>query len=805
MERAAAVRAVILNGADTDTPAVDALCAEVERQLAAQQAAVRTFHLRDFALGHCLGEFDCWVKSPGRCRIHDEGQEIERAVHDADLLVLLTPVSFGGHGAQLKKAVDRLLPLISPFFEKRADLTHHQHRYQRLPRMVGIGWDAKPSATRAALFGAFIESNALNLGCPGWAAAVVGDDPALWAEPVARALAVSAAPGNASGSLEGATRALREAVAAEPDMPAFAARPTVAVLLCSARAAGTSTSESLAHYLEQQLQHGGADVQFVPATAFVRDAATALRAARQLADADILVVASPLYVDNLPYLGLLALEQVRNLRRAGQGRRPARLVTLLNCGFPEPEQLRFALQMLREFAIEAGYTCAGGLPVGGGEAIHGRPLASTGGMTHRLRGALDVAAAALAAGRGVPEEASAAAAHPFIAPPLYRLAGWWGWRSQAHAHGLRTGALRDRPFDRIDDAEWERLAASGPVRARPLRVVEKIAEGADAVTLVFEDPAHHAQGFEAGQYLTLELAIGGDRVRRAYSLSAAPCDAQWSVTVKRVPGGLASNWIHDQLEVGALLRSFGPSGHFTAGPRPAAGPRRLLLIAGGSGIVPLAVIARQLLHTEPDAELALVYGSASLQRAIFAAPLRHLAQQHGTRFNLQFVFETPPPGWAGLTGRLDPPTLARCFKQLPMATFQRAMLCGPDGMRAAARQALVEQGFAADRIAEESFISPRRALVSAEPQTATLTGAEGVQTLVVPGDKTLLEAALDAGVSISFSCCSGGCGACRVNVNEHPEHVVLDEPNEVGADDRARGAVPACLTRLRGPIGFSIP
>jgi hypothetical protein len=52
------MRAVILNGADTDTPTVDALCAEVERQLAAQYAAVRTFHLRDFALGHCLGEFD---------------------------------------------------------------------------------------------------------------------------------------------------------------------------------------------------------------------------------------------------------------------------------------------------------------------------------------------------------------------------------------------------------------------------------------------------------------------------------------------------------------------------------------------------------------------------------------------------------------------------------------------------------------------------------------------------------------------------------------------------------------------------
>jgi ferredoxin-NADP reductase/multimeric flavodoxin WrbA len=802
------MQVVILNGAGADTPTVDALCTEVERQLAAQHAPhaqVRTFHLRGYSLGHCLGEFDCWVKSPGRCRIHDEGQEIERAVHDADLLVLLTPVRFGGHGAQLKKASDRLLPLISPYFEKRADLTHHQHRYQRLPRMVGIGWDATPSPARAALFAALIESNALNLGCPGWGATVVGDDPAQWALPVAGALAADAAPGNASGSLAAAAHTLHQAMAAESSLPVFSPQPRVAVLLASARAAGTGTSESLARYLEHALQQGGAEVQFVPAAAFVRDAATATRAAQQLADADVLVVASPLYIDTLPYLGLLALEHVCAARLNWQGRRPARLVALLNCGFPEPEQMRFALQLLREFAREAGYCYAGGLPVGGGEAIHGRPLASTGGMTRHLRAALDAAAAALLAGRGVPESASAAAARPFIAPPLYRLAGWWGWRSQAHAHGLRTSALRDQPFDHIDDAQWERLAASGPVRARPLRVVDKIAEGADAVTVVFEDPAHHTQGFEAGQYLTLELPIDGDRVRRAYSLSAAPCDGQWSITVKRVPDGLASNWIHDHLEVGALVRSFGPSGRFTAGPRPLTGPRRLLLVAGGSGIVPLAVIARELLHTEPDAEIALVYGCASLQRAIFAAPLRHLAQVHGERFRLQFAFESPPPGWEGVSGRLDHSTLARCFAHLPMATFQRAMLCGPDGMRAAARQALLAQGFADERIAQESFSSPRRASVPAVPQTATLTGAEGVQSFVVQGNQTLLEAALDAGVAISFSCCSGGCGACRVSITSHPEHAVLDEPNEVSAADRAMGSVPACLVRLRGPIGLSIP
>jgi ferredoxin len=132
-------------------------------------------------------------------------------------------------------------------------------------------------------------------------------------------------------------------------------------------------------------------------------------------------------------------------------------------------------------------------------------------------------------------------------------------------------------------------------------------------------------------------------------------------------------------------------------------------------------------------------------------------------------------------------------------------LCGPDGMRAAARKALQIRGFPADRIVEESFTSPRRASVPDVMQVATVASAEGPQTFQVQGRVTLLEAALDAGVSISFSCFSGGCGACRIQVTHHAENVVLDEPNDVSAEDRSRGNVPACLARLRGPVTFTVP
>jgi multimeric flavodoxin WrbA len=136
--------AVLLYGASSPADPAHALCAEVQRPLGAQFETVRTFPLAGCDIGHCMGEFDCFVKTPGRCRIRDEGQEIERAVHDAELVVLVTPLRFGGYAAPLKRAVDRLLPLISPFFRKAGDLTYHALRYRHRARWAAVALD-KPN------------------------------------------------------------------------------------------------------------------------------------------------------------------------------------------------------------------------------------------------------------------------------------------------------------------------------------------------------------------------------------------------------------------------------------------------------------------------------------------------------------------------------------------------------------------------------------------------------------------------------------------------------------------------------------
>lgn len=799
--------AILLNGATSPTDPAHALSTEVERQLAAQFDAVRTFHLAGYDIGHCMGEFDCFVRTPGRCRIHDEGQEIERAVHDAEVVVLVTPLHHGGYSAHLKKAVDRLLPLISPFFRKAGGMTHHALRYEHSARWVAIAWDATPSPERTRLFHAFAETNALNFGSPAWGAAVVNEDQSSWHAAIAGALSTPGIPGNASGTSEGAHAELMRIARPLTPVPVFAPRPKVVVLQVSPRPPGVSTSQAIWAYFKPLLEEGAADVQVVAATDFVRGAAVAQVAAQRCAAADVLLVIGPLYWDSLPYPGLRALEQIHAERRQS-GLRPARVVAVMTCGFAEPEQFRFAFGLLREFAREAGYTWAGGLSVGGGGAINGRALDRLGALTRPLRQAIDIGVPALLAGGVLPDAACVAAAVQTTPGALYRFFGWWGWHMQRLALGLSARELRARPFDELSDAQWEHLAAAGPAPARPLRVVDILPEGADAVTVVFEDPARHTQHPEAGQYLTLEVPINGERVRRAYSLATAPCDGGMAITVKRVPGGLMSNWIHDQLSVGDFLRCFGPSGHFTAGPAPLQGPRRLLLVAGGSGIVPLQAVARQVLFDEPDAEVTLVYGSSAVERAIFAAPLRQLALDSAPRLRLHWVFETPPADANGLAftiGRLDAPTLASVLGNTDLYRIHRALVCGPDPMRAAVRQTLLAGGLPAERLFEERFVSPRRGAVSDQAQPAIFESAVGEQAITLrPGD-TLLDAALNAGIALPFSCCSGGCGACRVHITQQPDHVVLDEPNTVTPEDRSRGEVPACLVRLTGPCRFRLP
>ncbi|HXX58046.1 MAG TPA: NAD(P)H-dependent oxidoreductase [Thermodesulfovibrionales bacterium] len=161
------MRVTVLDGWGADNAPMKVLLEEEMKERAWQ---VDSFVLRNTKVGGCMGCFGCWVKTPGICVINDAGRDIARLVIRSDLLLLVTPVTFGGYSSELKKAVDRLIPLNSPFFKKISGEIHHKPRYGRYPSLLAIGSLPDRDEENEQIFRTLVKQNAINFHSPAFAA-----------------------------------------------------------------------------------------------------------------------------------------------------------------------------------------------------------------------------------------------------------------------------------------------------------------------------------------------------------------------------------------------------------------------------------------------------------------------------------------------------------------------------------------------------------------------------------------------------------------------------------------------------------
>jgi len=159
------MKTVILNGMPEDETG-----SYVEKtalkQLEASGSDIREFVLRESDIAPCAGCWGCWTKTPGICVQHDDAPIVAEAVAEADLLVLLTPVTFGGYSSELKKALDRVIGLILPFFGSYGGEIHHRPRYGHNPALVGIGVLGAADAEAERIFATLVERHARNMHAP---------------------------------------------------------------------------------------------------------------------------------------------------------------------------------------------------------------------------------------------------------------------------------------------------------------------------------------------------------------------------------------------------------------------------------------------------------------------------------------------------------------------------------------------------------------------------------------------------------------------------------------------------------------
>lgn len=444
------MRAVLLSAVPSDHPSLNRLAEVVATELAtAGYDQCDRFEVTSLKLAFCQGEFDCWIKTPGSCRSHDAEMNIVEAVHDADALVFLDAVTFGGHGHALKTAIDRLLCLLEPFFTTRHELTHHEMRYPKHQRLYSIGWLAAPDADQAETFIALADANAVNYLAPSYGSVVVDDErQSEWPSTLRRMFEHIAAPGETIVRRTDLQDALLTAAA-----PAAAARQPHAVrraslLVGSPKPKGTSASEVLATAIRTRLTAAGIPATMHFATEFVHARESALAAAREMSESDLLFLVTPLYVDSLPSLTVHALELIAKARAETSARTPARFAMLINCGFPEAEQNRTAMRIARHFASQAGYVWAGGLALGGGGVITpGTSLTNPDGPVANIVRALNDAVPSLATAGIIPLDAIETMAKSVMPEVFYRFFADLGWRWQAHRHGLAQRELHARPLD----------------------------------------------------------------------------------------------------------------------------------------------------------------------------------------------------------------------------------------------------------------------------------------------------------------------------------------------------------------------
>lgn len=161
----------------------DPLCNRASAALSAALKArgweTKAFALAAMDIQPCRGCFSCWVKTPGRCIIEDDEEQILAAMAASDRVIWLTPITFGGYAPELKKALDRIIPILLPFFTQVRGETHHPLRYPRQRRLLVVGTQREADANSEAVFRHLVGRNALNMGDAEAATVVFSGDAPL--------------------------------------------------------------------------------------------------------------------------------------------------------------------------------------------------------------------------------------------------------------------------------------------------------------------------------------------------------------------------------------------------------------------------------------------------------------------------------------------------------------------------------------------------------------------------------------------------------------------------------------------------
>jgi ferredoxin-NADP reductase len=330
----------------------------------------------------------------------------------------------------------------------------------------------------------------------------------------------------------------------------------------------------------------------------------------------------------------------------------------------------------------------------------------------------------------------------------------------------------------------------------------------DVRTFVLRSRGGHRFRQLPGQYVTVSLEVGGATLSRCYTITSPPTRPNaLSITVKRVPGGLVSNHLHELVRPGTELQVDGPFGNFSIAHHPAP---KYLFLSAGSGVTPLMAMTRTIYDLGMSTDVVFVHFARTPADIIFRAELEAIAARNpGVRLLHVVEDEGTEGSWHGARGRVNPALLSAT---VPDAAERETFVCGPGPFMAAAQAALVERGLPATRYHEETFVFEDLARdlspLGAHHDGASSPGSEvpgyevtfrrSSRTITCRPDQFVLDAALEAGLTLPSSCGLGMCGTCKTTLLEG----TVDMSHQGGIRQREidNGKVLICCSRPTSPL-----
>lgn len=303
-----------------------------------------------------------------------------------------------------------------------------------------------------------------------------------------------------------------------------------------------------------------------------------------------------------------------------------------------------------------------------------------------------------------------------------------------------------------------------------LTIQEIRKETEDTITICFKQPGLRKIKYQAGQYITLILRINGRKYARPYSFSSAPSvDATLDITVKRVPGGVVSNYINNELKVGDVVEVLEPMGDFIY---ECINPIKSIYLWGvGSGITPLFSIVKEVLYKLPGTAIHLVYGNKNQESTIFRNQLSLLKQEYPTDFSLTNFYsqiDNVIESNSIHKGRISSEFVTHLVVQQENLKESIHYICGPKSLKDTIQISLMDIDVPSSSIFAEEFelvIDPKELEDVKDSKVSVFFQGEQSE-IFVPKGKSILDFALDNDIELPYSCQTGNCSSCKGKLKE---------------------------------------